>query len=95
MCLRPSGGMANWNPHVHALITDSCRDRQVSQYPMPEISTADLKVIEELFAALVFRMLLEEGMVSEELAWKTVPHTPDAEDSCGLHFSRKSGILMP
>ncbi|MFO8183198.1 MAG: transposase [Candidatus Aegiribacteria sp.] len=31
------GGMANWNPHVHALITDTCWDREGKQYVMPEI----------------------------------------------------------
>lgn len=46
------GGMANWNPHVHSLITDACWDREGKQYAIPEIGTADLKVIEELFATL-------------------------------------------
>ena len=69
------GGMANWNPHVHALITDTCWDREGHCYPMPEIDTTDIKGIEELFAGLVFRMLLEENMISEELvknmnSWK-------------------------
>jgi hypothetical protein len=64
------GGMANWNPHVHALITDSCWDREGNQYNMPEISDSDLKVIVELFAALIFRMLLEENMISQELVEK-------------------------
>lgn len=59
--------MANWNPHVHALITDACWDREGNCYPMPEISTADVQGVEKLFAGLVFRMLLEEGMISEEL----------------------------
>ncbi|MBN2256327.1 MAG: transposase zinc-binding domain-containing protein, partial [Anaerolineaceae bacterium] len=61
------GGMANWNPHVHALITDACWDREGNQYHMPQISDSDLKVIEELFAAYVFRILLDEDMISEEL----------------------------
>ena len=64
------GGVANWNPHIHALITDACWDRQGGQYSMPEIGATDLKVIEGLFAGLVFRMLLEEGMISEELVKK-------------------------
>ncbi len=42
---------------------------------MPEMSTSDIQCIEKLFAALVFRMLLEENMMSEELvdnmrSWK-------------------------
>ena len=69
------GGMANWNPHVHALITDTCWDREGNYYPGPEIDTADLQVLEKLFAGLVFRMLSEEGMISEKLvenmrSWK-------------------------
>ncbi len=56
------GGMANWNPHVHALITDTCWDREGNCYPMPEIDTTDIKRIEKLFASLVFRMLLQENL---------------------------------
>ena len=69
------GGMANWNPHVHALITDTCWDREGNAQPMPEIDPADIHGVEKLFAGLVFRMLLEEGMISKELvenmnSWK-------------------------
>ena len=27
------GGMTNWNPHVHALITDTCWDSEDNYYP--------------------------------------------------------------
>ena len=64
------GGMANWNPHVHALITDACWDRQGKQYHMPEFSDGDLEIIERLFAASVFKMLLKENMISKELVEK-------------------------
>jgi hypothetical protein len=42
---------------------------------MPEMNTADIQGIEKLFAALVFKMFLEEGMIAEELvenmrSWK-------------------------
>ena len=42
---------------------------------MPEIDTTDIKGIEKLFAGLVFKMLLKENMISEELvenmnSWK-------------------------
>lgn len=68
------GGMANWNPHVHALITDACWDREGNCYPMPEIDK-DIKGIEKLFACFVFKVLLKEGMISTELvenmnSWK-------------------------
>ncbi len=59
--------MANWNPHVHALITDICWDREGNCYHMPEIGFSDIQGIEKLFAGLVFRMLLEEDMISEDL----------------------------
>ena len=69
------GGMANWNPHVHALITDTCWDRKGNLLPMPDMDIADIHVVEKLFAVLVFKMLLEESMISEELvenmnSWK-------------------------
>ncbi len=69
------GGMANWNPHVHGLVTDVCWDREGNFYPVPEIDTADVHGIEKLFAGLVFRMLLKENMISKELvenmnSWK-------------------------
>ena len=43
------GGMANWNPHVHALITDTCWDREGNCYTMAEINTADIKWIQKLY----------------------------------------------
>jgi len=69
------GGMVNWNPHVHALITDTCRDRKGNCCPMPEIHTADIQRIEKLFTGLVFKMLLGENMIAEGLvenmrSWK-------------------------
>ena len=36
------GGMANWNPHVHSLITNACWDREGNQYVMAEIGTASI-----------------------------------------------------
>jgi len=64
------GGMANWNPHVHALITDTCWDRKGKCCAVPEMDTTDIKGIEKLFAGLVFRMLLKEDMITEELVDK-------------------------
>lgn len=69
------GGMANWNPHVHALITDTCWDREGNIIPMPNMGSADIHGVEKLFACLIFRMLLEENMISEKLvedmnSWK-------------------------
>ncbi len=45
------GGIANWNPHAHALITDTRWDREGNYYPMPEIDTADLQGISPIVPA--------------------------------------------
>ncbi len=34
--------MANWNPHVHALITDTCWDREGNCCVVPEMDTTDI-----------------------------------------------------
>ncbi len=62
-------------PHVHALITDTCWDREGNAQPIPDMDIADKHGIEKLFAGLVFKMLLEKGMIVEELvdnmrSWK-------------------------
>ena len=69
-CPRPSEAWPTGTPHVHSLITNACWDREGNQYVMAEIGTADLKIIEELFAASVFKMLLKENMISKELVGK-------------------------
>jgi len=62
------GGLANWNPHVHALVTDSCRDREGNTFPMPRITDQDLQCIEKVFRSLVLKLLIDEEMLSPELA---------------------------
>jgi hypothetical protein len=69
------GGMANWNPHVHGLLTEVCWDREGYAYPMPDIGPEELHLLERLFSAMVFGMLLDEERISPELvekmrAWK-------------------------
>ena len=66
---RPSGAWPTGTSHVHALITDICWDREGNCYPMPEINTADIQGIEKLFASVVFKMLLDEDMISEDLMY--------------------------
>lgn len=46
---------------IHALITDAFLDREGNQCATAEISAANLKVIEELIAALVLSMLPEKA----------------------------------
>ena len=48
------GGMANWNPHVHALIIDTCWDREGNCYPMPEIDSSGIPV--EQFEQIVLML---------------------------------------
>ena len=38
-----------------------------SYCPMPEIGSSDIQGIVKLFVYLVFKMLLEEGMIAEKL----------------------------
>ncbi len=69
------GGMASWNPHVHCLVTDVCWDRDGNIHSMPDLDSADIHGIERVFAGLVFKMLLDEDMISEKLvenmnSWK-------------------------
>jgi hypothetical protein len=64
------GGLANWNPHVHGLVTDTCRDREGHTFPMPHITDQDLQCIEKLFRSLVLQMLIREGKLSRDLAEK-------------------------
>jgi len=64
------GGLANWNPHVHGLVTDTCRDRKGNIFPMPTITDEDLHGIEEIFRSLVLKLLVDEEMLSPELAGK-------------------------
>ena len=64
------GGLANWNPHVHGLVTDTCRDRKGNIFPMPTITGEDLHGIEEIFRSLVLKLLVDEEMLSPELAGK-------------------------
>lgn len=89
------GGMANWNPHVHGLLTEVCWDREGNAYPMPDIGAEELHALEQLFSAMVFGMLLDQERVSPELvekmrSWKHSGFSVycdtviDAEDSKGL-----------
>ena len=69
------GDFGRWNAHAHALITDTCYDRQGNEYPMPEFSEEDMKLLEEFFSQQVFQMMLDEGMIEQPLidklrSWK-------------------------
>ena len=88
------GGMANWNPHVHALITDVCWDREGCHYPLPEIGSSDIQGIVKLFVDLVFKMLLEEGMISEELV-DNIPYPKEGSQAGHILRCLQSGMAGP
>lgn len=67
MDIQTYGGLANWNPHLHALCTDGCFDSEGNFYPLPRISTQRL---EKVFAAKVLTMLVKEKLFPQKMAQK-------------------------
>jgi len=61
---------------------------------VPEIDASNILGIEKLFAALVFWMLLEEGMISEELARRRAPGSTAASASTVLNPLRQAMITV-
>lgn len=66
------GDLANWQPHLHALVTEGVLDRQ-GQFTPLAVPLAG--VAEELFRRRVVRMLVRRGRLEEEaaeglLAWR-------------------------
>ncbi len=61
------GELINFHPHLHALVSDGCFGAGGKFYRLPMLPS---KKIEQLFAHKVFRMLLDEGLIKEELVKK-------------------------
>ena len=53
-----------FHPHIHAIVSDGLFARTRTFYVMPEI---DLKPLEEIFRASVFKMLKDEGKIGDDL----------------------------
>ena len=53
-----------FHPHLHAIVSDGLFARTGTFYIMPEL---DLKPLEEVFRASVFKMLKEEGKIGYDL----------------------------
>jgi hypothetical protein len=86
------GDLANWQPHVHALVSSGVFDRQGEFTPL-QVPPAG--VAEELFRRCVIRMLVRRGRLEEEaaeglLSWRhsgfSVHHAirVESEDTQGL-----------
>jgi len=55
---------AKWHPHLHVLATDGLFSDTGTFYVMKDV---DLKPLEELFRAQVFKMLKKEGKITNEI----------------------------
>jgi hypothetical protein len=53
-----------FHPHIHAIVSDGLFAKTATFYVMPEV---DLKPLEEIFRANVFKMLKEEGKIGDDL----------------------------
>ncbi|NQU65190.1 MAG: transposase, partial [SAR324 cluster bacterium] len=55
---------AKWHPHLHVLTTDGLFSDTGTFYVMKDV---DLKPLEELFRAQVFKMLKKEGKITNQI----------------------------
>ena len=67
IAIQTFGDLANYHPHLHALATEGCFNRDGIFYPVPKISTLR---ISELFTHKALKMLLEEGKITEDTVKK-------------------------
>lgn len=61
------GDPAKWHPHLHVLSTDGLFKDSGTFYVMKNV---DLKPLEEIFRAELFRFLKREGIITDELTNK-------------------------
>ncbi|MDI6791831.1 MAG: transposase [bacterium] len=61
------GDLMNIHPHLHAMVSDGCFDSEMAFYALPSIPS---RKIEEVFSCEVFRLLLDEGKITEEIVRK-------------------------
>ena len=65
ICPQTFGNLLDPHPHTHEIITWGCFDAQGNFLLVDEVP--DEKVVEKLFRHKVFKMLLEEDAISEEI----------------------------
>ena len=78
-----------FHPHLHAIVTDGLFNKNGTFYVMPG---SDLKRLEEIFRAGVFKMLKKEGKITDEIITKLMKwrHSGFNIDN-GLRISRDDG----
>jgi hypothetical protein len=62
MSIQTFGDLVNFHPHLHAVATEGCFDREGNFLSVPRIPPY---VIQELFEHKVFKMLLKEGKITD------------------------------
>jgi len=67
IAIQTHGNLLQFHPHLHALVTDGCFGKDGTFYLLPEIPP---ETLEKVFSHQVFRMLLEEGKIREDLVKK-------------------------
>ncbi|MFH1562356.1 MAG: transposase, partial [Nitrospirota bacterium] len=58
------GDLMNFHPHLHAIVSEGCFDAGGVFYQLPPVSS---KKMEEIFSHELFRLLLNEGKITEEV----------------------------
>ena len=64
LSIQTAGDFLNWNPHIHALIACAVFHPDGSFQPVPLLQS---NIIQELFEANVFRLLVKEELIGKDL----------------------------
>ncbi len=67
LSIQTAGDFLNWNPHIHALIACAVFHPDGSFQPVPLLQS---NIIQELFEANVFRLLVKEELIGKDLITK-------------------------
>jgi hypothetical protein len=65
IAIQTFGNLGDLTPHLHMIVSWGCFDANGTFYAVRQVPDADM--LEEVFRHRVFRMLLDEGAVTEEL----------------------------
>jgi len=67
LSIQTAGDFLNWNPHIHALVACAVFRPDGSAQPFPLLQA---NMIQELFEANVFRLLVKEKLIGKDLITK-------------------------
>ena len=79
----------NWHPHLHALVADGLFTSSGAFHVMPKV---DLAPLEQHFRVRLIRMLVNEGLLAEEMGRKLLGWR---HSGFSIHNGRRSGGTMP